>query len=306
MSVYEEAYASPSRVIGVFRYLLHLKGQRCLRAELEEMMMPDHLPLPLKVQSEGEEEEEEKKDAPKRNMVRRTVGEALTMELFAADGEDVLLHPSLAAPSRSPKTGEALLPRTLTTLLLSASNTANHDLARAIAWYLDQDVYDAPTHWSQVDTKNFSAAVTALAMTNSRFGQLLHWSRYLGFSWAHATRDYKGVSLVPDPYRQIRWALTDLFSQHSGSVLLLSTVIPYLSSVLPVLDGGVFRTELEGKLLPTREPHQLSSATAHALMRLSDESVFKLAYRSDGTVYVFPDGVGDVRFTEVAWQGNTQ
>lgn len=311
MSVYEQAYATPSRILGVYRYLLHAKRQRAPREELEALLMPENLPL-KDAQSTGgsaDEEPEEKKGSPKREMVQRTIDEAITMRLIASDGGDVLLHPDLPAAARSPGSGEQAARRTLGSLLLSTENVANHDLAKAIAWYLGQDVYSAPSSWADVEQK-YSVEKRALEMTNSRFGQLLHWSRFLGFAWAHAVpekADQKPsrLALTPDPYWQLRWRIADLFLDRQSAVLPLAAVVADLALAVPVLEGGSFRSALEGGLLPTREPHALSTSSAHAWLRLHEDGFVRLAYRSDGTAFVFPLGDGEERFTEVTWQART-
>jgi hypothetical protein len=312
MSVYEQAYATPSRIMGVYRYLLHAKRQRAAREELEALMMPENLPLKVAQPANGstDEEPEEKKGAPKREMVQRTIDEAITMRLVKSDGDDVSLHPDLPATARSPESGEHTARRTLSTLLLSGENVANHDLAKALAWYLGQDVYAAPSSWADVE-QEYSVAKKALEMTNSRFGQLVHWSRFLGLAWAHAAPERAGQSastklaLTPDPYWQLRWRLADLFAEQRSAVLPLAAVVADLAVAVPVLEAGSFRNALEGGLLPTREPHQLSSSSAHAWMRLHEGGLARLAYRSDGTAYVFPLGDGEERFTEVSWQVGT-
>jgi hypothetical protein len=309
MSVYEQAYATPSRILGVYRYLLHAKRQRAARSELEALLMPENLPLKDGQTASGstDEEPEERKGAPKREMVQRTIDEAITMRLAASDGDDVLLHPDLPAAARSPESGEQVARRTLSSLLLSTENAANGDLAKVLAWYLGQDVYAAPSNWADVEQQH-SEEKKALEMTNSRFGQLVHWSRFLGFAWAHAAPEKAGqrasrLALTPDPYWQLRWRLADLFAEQRSAVLPLAAVVGDLAVAVPVLEGGTFRNALEGRLLPAREPHQLSSSSAHAWLRLHEDGIVRLAYRSDGKAYVFPLGDGEERFTEVTWQG---
>lgn len=308
MSVYEQAYATPSRILGVYRYLLHARWQRAGREELEALLMPENLPLRDAQPAGGtaDEEPEEKKGAPKREMVQRTIDEAITMRLAVSDGADVLLHPDLPPAARSPESGDLVARRTLSSLLLSSENPANDDFAKALAWYLGQDVYAAPSNWADVEQK-YSVEKKALEMTNSRFGQLLHWSRFLGFAWAHAAPEKAGqkasrLALTPDPYWQLRWRLTDLFAEQRSAVLPLAAVVADLAVAVPVFEGGRYRNALEGGLLPTREPHELSSSSAHAWLRLHEDGLVRLAYRSDGTAYVFPLGDREERFTEVTWQ----
>jgi hypothetical protein len=310
MSVYEQAYATPSRILGVYRYLLRAKGQRVAREDLEALLMPTHLPLKVS-QPAGEgtdDEPEEKKGEHPRAQVKRAIDEAIKMRLAALEGEDLLLHPDLPAAARSPLFDERLARRTLSSLLLSPENAANHDLAKAIAWYLGQDVYAAPSSWADIDRdQKYSLAKQALEMANPRFGQLLHWSRFLGFAWAHAAPEKAGqrgsqLALTPDPYWQLRWRLAELFAEQRSAVLPLAAVLADLAAAVPVFEGGTFRNALEGDLLPAREPHQLSSSSAHAWRRLHDDGLAKLAYRSDGTAYVFPLGDSEERFTEVTWQ----
>jgi hypothetical protein len=309
MSVYEQAYATPSRILGVYRYLLHAKRPRVAREELERRLMPQHLPL-KDAQSDGggtDDESEEKKGEDPRAQIKRTIDEAIKMRLVADEGADILLHPDLPTAARSLESGEQAARRTFSSLLLSGDNPANHDLAKAIAWYLGQDIYSAPSSWTEVE-QHFSVQKKALEMTNSRFGQLVHWSRFLGFAWAHAAPDKASqkatsrLALTPDPYWQLRWRLSDLFAQQRSAVLPLAAVFADLAVAVPVLEGGTFRTLLEGSLLPAREPRHLSSSSAHAWLRLHEDGLAKLVYRSDATAYVFSVGDSEERFTEVTWQ----
>lgn len=301
MSVYQQVYATPSRILGLYRLLLNARHHRAPRNEVEEALMPENLPLKVAGKSAGEEQDGDvAKKSSKRDMVKRSLDEALMMGLLATEGDEVLLHPDLPLSARSLGAEEASLATTFTPLLLSVVNTSNHDLAKALAWYLGQDVYTAPATWQDVDQK-YRTDAEHLGMVNARFGQLRDWSRFLGLAWAHSSPDKSQLALVPDPYRQIRWKLAQMFRQQPETALPLAVVIQRLASDVPVLEGGAFRNGLEGNLLPMREPHQLSSSTSNAWLRLQEEGTVRLQYRSDAPAYVMLDGEREMRYTEVTW-----
>lgn len=292
MSVFTTAEATPSRMAGTYRYLL-LRGrvQRESRDTLEQMLMPESL---LGAES----------DRNPRAMVRAAITEALAMRLLAPEGDEVGLHPGLPTELHDPSAAEARLPLVMTDLILDPENPRNHDFAIALAWYLAQEVGSAPGDYPSLEQAVVRSTGERLGFNDVTYGQFRDWSRYLGFVWAHAAPQSSAREsrwLVPDPTVQIRWRLPVVFRE-PGPPLPIREFVARLGRLCPVLEGGAFRNDMDGRLGVARET-RLSSTTAHALLRLRDEGELELTLRSDATALSLPDGTELVRVSEIAWRG---
>ncbi|MHC5826472.1 MAG: hypothetical protein ACYT04_64075, partial [Nostoc sp.] len=116
MSVLKEPLATPSRVRGIFRYLLQKKGQKEKREVLEKILSPDELV----------------KDAPSgRPMFRKTINQIKNrivngvhnIGLLIEEEDEIAINPSLTENSINPQIGDQLLPNTLATLFFASGNT---------------------------------------------------------------------------------------------------------------------------------------------------------------------------------------
>src|SRR4051812_4273872 len=116
MSVLTEAYAVPSRVLGVYRYLLHTRGQKESLESLTKHLAPDSL------SRRGDREAAGADEGAGKEMVRKTVNECRGAKLLAQDEDTLTLHPELPEEARDPRTAEALVPLTLARLFFSAEN----------------------------------------------------------------------------------------------------------------------------------------------------------------------------------------
>jgi hypothetical protein len=279
MSFLTVAYAVPSRVIGVYRFLLHARGQRESLESLGDHLAPKSLPL------RGERGADSEEGAGK-DMVQKTVNECVTAGLLAHDGEDVCLHPNLSPKARDPRSGEAILPLTLAALCFSPTNDANHDLGLAIAWYLQLDVLRPPGSWPEVEQLLIQSGLDeTLKLSDVRYHMLEDWLCYLGFGWAHVPGDRK---LVPDPTVHLRCRLPELFPASAPARQPFPMVAERLASLCPVFEGGAIRTRLGADGLEATK--RLSNSTALAWLRLRDEGDIELHHESDAEVLILPDG----------------
>ncbi len=140
MSVITEAYAVPSRLIGVYRFLLRTKGRSETSDVIERTLSPESL-----VRTDDGEGQSEREGGG-RDMVRKTVNECVAMGLLTESDGQVRLNPALPDSARNPATAEAMLPVTLARLFFVTERDANHDLGRQIAWYLAQDALRCSRH----------------------------------------------------------------------------------------------------------------------------------------------------------------
>jgi hypothetical protein len=283
MSVLSEVYAVPSRLLGVFRYLLHARGQSESTDTLARILAPESLPRRADGASTGEEE------GSGREMVRKTVNEAVAMGLLAEAEGEIRLHPGLPEDARDPEVAEGVFPVTLANLLFAKERSENHDFALALAWYLTQDACDAPGTWPDVDRAlREQVGGDQLGMkTSNPYHMLEDWACYLGFAWTHALGD-KTV-LTPDPTAHLMLRLGELLPGKPRVRHPFPEACSRLAQLCPVFEGGVFRAEVERQWRP-REQNQLSSVTALAWLRLRDEGYVELVHESDANTLILPDG----------------
>jgi hypothetical protein len=297
MSVLKEPLATPSRVRGIFRYLLQTNGQSQKREVLERILSPDELV----------------KNAPSpRPMLRKTINEILEKEnkpgLLIEDKEkdEISINPNLPEEARNPELGDRLLPNTLAYLFFASDNSDEEDFGLVCAWYLAQDIYDAPGTWEAVEQQVSKQGVgELLKMSNSTlYGQMDDWMCYMGLVWGHAL-DGKRV-IVPDPTIYLKRNLNDLFNGQVGTELPIREFIDRLAKRCPLFETGKFRETIEANI-GRRQPNYLSTSTAFALFRLQDEGYIQLKRKSDADLMILPKANNEVdddgRISHIIWQG---
>jgi hypothetical protein len=227
--------------------------------------------------------------------------------LFATEGDQVTLVPAHAAAlGKTPDQAEARLPKIARTLVLSADNNARFweaeaskaaDLSRGLSWLLAQDVY-------AINTSNHDAvaaleieqltAARCVFQNDTRWTGIRAWMPYLGFA-----RD--GARMTVDPTVAVRDALPEVFD--TGPTLTAVQFVDGLAQVLPVLDRGRYRTDVEAVLSPARwrkpPEGQVSTALSRALQRLEFEGLIALGRGSDAKEGITLTGVNGRKWLEV-------
>jgi hypothetical protein len=149
------------------------------------------------------------------------------------------------------------------------------DLARGLAWALAQDIYNLPDGGKEIEALDRSQATTArfIFLNDTRWPGLRPWARYLGFA----------SSFLFDPTEAVRDELPHILGK--GKTMTAEAFIEALGARLPVLDGGVYRKEVEANLRPDRwrrpEPGHLSMSLSMALQRLDLDGTIKLETLAD-------------------------
>jgi hypothetical protein len=302
MSVTKVVYATPSRVVGVCKYLLNTKSNREDRERLCQILSPENLLERTRKKSKKSEsysEEEETKEVS-REMVKDVIRQCINMKLLLEDGSDIAINPKINL------THEKQLPSVICNLFFSLENPGNHDFALALAWYLAQDFYNAPGNWTDSEQKlKEQVGADLLEFNRERYAQFEYWSCYLGFSWRNnllvATKNTK--ILIPDPTAYLRQNLNNLFDNQSDRQIPIGEFINRLGKYCPVFETGKFREEIEQQI-GLREPNYLSSVTSIALRRLEDEGLLKLERLSDTSILVLMDGSEDSRISHITWLGS--
>ncbi|AFY67280.1 protein DpdG [Geitlerinema sp. PCC 7407] len=297
MSVLKNVEATPSRIRGVFRYLLNTRGQREKKSSLERILSPDYFV-------------KDKPEKDRYSMARAAINEGIKSGLFISDNEDIALHPNLPVKAKNPQFGDEFLPTVLSQLFFNLDNYENHDLAILCAWYLHQDIFEAPTD-SESMVESFSEQVGAIQISglsdgetyklnDERLRQFEYWFCFLNFGWRHSVLGKKAI--VPDPTNYLRKVLKDVFKQKNSELIPVNEFILNLGRYCPVFESGAFRDEIEQKV-GQREHNYLSSVTSVSLRRIEEEGLIKLDKLSDTAVWVFLDG-SDSRISHITWLGD--
>lgn len=291
MSVLKEPLATPSRVRGVFRYLLQTKGQREKREVLERILSPDELV---------------KNASSSRPMLRKTINEILKARLLIEEDEEIAINPNLPEDARNPQLGDKLLPNTLADLFFASDNSDEEDFGLVCAWYLAQDIYDPPGTWEEVEQQvNKQRVGDLLKMSNNAlYGQMDDWMCYMGFAWGHALGGKRVI--VPDPTTYLRRNLKHLLQEQVGAKIPIGEFIAKLAKKCPLFESGNFRETIEETIV-RRQPNYLSNSTAFALFRLQDEGYIQLLRESDADLMILPKVNNKVdddgRISHIIWQG---
>lgn len=205
------------------------------------------------------------------------------------DGSVTISEPYKSGLGKSADEAEARLPRIVRTVAMLAENnerfwerekSRSADLSRAVAWMLAQDVYALDGNVKKLavleESQIVDSAKQTIGKNDTRWNGLKAWMLYLGFA-----RD--GVQWVVDPTLALQDALPDIFG--SSRELTGPAFVERAASVLPVLDGGAYRTQVEASLKERAWPRPraglLSSSLSRAIQRLDREGAITLANRSD-------------------------
>lgn len=229
-------------------------------------------------------------DAVDSSQLTRTLNRWTELGLFREDaGSVAIVEPYRSGLGKSADEAEARLPKIVRTIAMLPENnerfweqekSRSADLSRAVAWMLAQDVYTLDGNVKKLaileEAQISDSAKQTIGKNDTRWNGLKAWMLYLGFA-----RD--GMQWVVDPTRALREALPDIFG--SRRELTGPEFVERAASVLPVLDGGAYRAQVEASLKERAWPQPragfLSSSLSRAIQRLSREGAITLANRSD-------------------------
>lgn len=224
------------------------------------------------------------------NQLSQTLTRWTQLGLFGTDNGKVVVSPAyLSRLGKTAEDAEARLPNLVRVIALSTENNERFwdsdgakcaDLSRGMAWMLAQDVYTLDSSTKNLlllETRQLKDSTKQKIFQNERdLPALREWMLYLGFA-----RD--GMQWVVDPTDALRDALPEIFL--SGRELSGPAFVERTAAILPVLDGGTYRTQVEGALTesawPRPRPGLLSSSLSRAMLRLDREGAITLVNRSD-------------------------
>ncbi|MFC2034889.1 protein DpdG [Chloroflexota bacterium] len=280
MSVFNTPEAIPSRLAGVFKYLLSCENLTENIERLEKIIAPVNL----------------QPDPGSGTMFNTVISESNKMKMTNVKGksgeEKVFLNKDTLPVSMLDRSFDLDVFRLfLGRLIMDTTNDANHDLCNLLAWFLAQDVFTIVGDQIGLEsTLRDQVGEARLGLTNdARFGNFVYWAKFLGFALETYNFKKRSTQLIPDPSKYIVCQIKDLFSNEGRDEIPLSRLLNKLSELCPIIEGGFFHNEIE-KWLPDKEPDQLYSPISFALLKLEREGIIKLSSLSDAPVKVLMDG----------------
>ena len=194
--------------------------------------------------------------------------------------------------------------------LLNPAEAAKHGQGAfpwALAWFLCQDPA-TPLSWEE----NYRGLVEAdcgpesasFELTNrARCNQFAYWARFLGFAWRLNT-DGKNT-VIPDPTKAISRAMGR--SKKTTDWQPIGEVLSRLAAILPVLEGGSARTEIESRLaLEKHRPYEyISRSTSFALRRLERSRQIEMDRLADAQAMNLDFGPDLRSISHLKWTGTT-
>jgi len=160
------------------------------------------------------------------------------------------------------------------------------DMCRLTAWMLAQDVHRfRPSNFQQADdlyVKQIKMAGVERQFTNStRWNGFTSWGTFLGFG-GYETGVSSGEFII-DPTAAIAKQVMTLLPKKIE--LSVRDFVSQLAELVPVIDGGEYRREVENKLREEEwkspEVSDVSTSLSRSLLRLQSQGVIRLEKRSD-------------------------
>lgn len=193
-----------------------------------------------------------------------------------------------------------------------ASSLGQAEVPDAISWLLAQDPLDplpwkGALHAQRIINQLEDGDPLNGIRNNSRYQNLIYWSRYLGFAEKLSLKSGSLFSdmVIPDPSGAVTACLPSVF--RDGNELPIQTFLQRLAELCPVLDAGSARRELEIRLtsqLQRKERH-LSRSTSLALFRLQKRGVLELKAVSDANTFILDLGKETTPISHISLQGGT-
>lgn len=299
MSVLASFEAVPSRIAGVFRYLLTCQEHRDTYARLEVMLSPPTLHT----------------ESGRGRMIREVLKECDNMDLLEVTEETNERQVSLHQKVLGSYPGRAFVLERFRTLLadliIDQTNPNNHDLCLLIAWLMAQNPLLLRGDYDSVNKElGIQIGDERLGLTTERplYDDFCYWVTFLGFAWTHRSAEGAKPLLVPDPTRYLQNQLPSLLDARTGQDLPLWSFMEELASRCPVFRGGYFHAQVARKasLLPASEPGHLPGSLSCALLRLQEKRLLTLKALPDADMMLLFDGKVTEHYTHLRWHGDSK
>jgi len=261
--------ASPGRVLTVFHLLDQQPEGRIEYSRAEQLLSPEPLRFARKDDAES--------------MVRELLKECTKLGFVRelSVKRRPWLELTCEMDSATPSTQRTPF-RYFGELIFAADNETNHDLALALAWFLEQDPLSFRGDWDSIERrigKDFPS--NPFGLQNVRYSQLRDWAVFLGLAWTFASRGAKW--LVPDPRRNVAHVLAT--SRYGAKERVpVREVLEFVGEQTPVLEFGRFREKLSTLYADKEQKADatvLSPASSQAWLSLEDEGKVELLRIAD-------------------------
>ena len=236
--------------------------------------------------------------------ISMSLGRWTELGLFTdVDGSISLSEIHKKSLTNSPDVAELRLPKVLRSIIFAPENNVQFwsteenrsaDCTRGLAWLLAQNVYtlDTGSHKSinQLESEQILDESRRMFQNDTRWNGARTWSVYLGFA-------RQGATLVIDPTPALRESLDEIFTTDR---MTARDFVDRSAEVLPVLDGGTYRYQIEEVLKDTswqKPPSNfVSTSLSRAIKRLLQEGLIADDRRSDTDA-----GINLMGFRDEAW-----
>jgi hypothetical protein len=159
------------------------------------------------------------------------------------------------------------------------------DLTLALCWVLAQDIFVLPggayKYIAPLEARQFGTSEPYAFRNDTRWNGFRAWAPLLGFGWTEVAQG--NPLLVVDPTPAVLDALPAVFG--AMPELPIEDLLRRLADVLPVLDGGNYRNQVEARLISpawrSTSPYEISVSLSAALKRLDNSGVIRLQARAD-------------------------
>lgn len=231
----------------------------------------------------------------KQDMATKTLNRWIELGLFTlSEKEEIKVAEEYRGKLRKANATAESVAEVVREIVLLPANNENFwkdeenraaDFSRAACWMLSQDVHQfVPSSYSQVEPKALEQATSAemiLFQNDTRWSGYVSWATFLGFGRSESGKASGGF--VTDPTPAIVNHVSELVPKKGD--IAINDFLDSLVQSVPVLDGGEYRREVEGKLRPEKwkspGPTELSTSLSRALLRLRAMGIIRLDKRSD-------------------------
>ncbi|MDG9793528.1 protein DpdG [Brucella anthropi] len=222
--------------------------------------------------------------------LNQTLNRWMELGLFELEADQVRLNEvHTKALGKKPDVAELKLPGIIRSIALRPENNLRFwesegnrsaDLNRGLSWILAQDIYtiDTGSHEriQKLENEQIADLSKRIFQNDTRWNGLRTWMVYLGFGRT-------GARMTVDPTVAVRDELPQIFKQ--DTTLPASIFVERASEIVPVLDRGKYRVEMEAVLNPASwaapSENQISTSLSRAIQRLDREGFIATEQRAD-------------------------
>lgn len=240
--------------------------------------------------------------------LNQTLNRWTELGLFeVAGGSTTIAEPHRGVLGRSADTAEARLRKIVRMIALAPENNARFweseenksaDLSRGLSWILAQNIYtiDTSSHGKiqPLENDQISDLSKRIFQNDTRWNGLRTWMVYLGFG-------RPGAQVTIDPTEALRDILPEIFD--CQTTLFAGEFVSRAAEILPVLDGGRYRKQMEEILNPVvwgaPVEGRVSTSLSRGVQRLEREGLIAAEQRSDTEGGIVLQGTGGQAWREM-------